>query len=529
MAEARELQILLNAKDNASKTLQGMGKSFLNWKTVAIGAVTAVAGLMVKAGLDIEKAQSEIVKGTGASGKELEEMVAIARRVNRNVPQDLNDVAKVVADINTRLNLTGKELDDTSKAFLDFARISGLDTATAVRNITRLMGDWGIEASETNNLLDQLTKASQMSGASIDNLSNIAVNYGVQLRALGFSQIEAIALLSKFEKEGVATEKIFTGLSMALGRLAQAGVDDTAEAFKLLTGELEATGSTGEAVRQAIEILGTRAGPDFALAVLEGRFAIDEYVEALENADGALTETAESSKTTGEKIKELRQTVMDIVAPSGEMAGGFNEIIDSTKAWIEENEELISSIVNGIMVVMKSLMWLIARTVEGFGMFADQLGLIMYSIYKFFDDAIILIKDVWNGIPDYFKGIWEDITGVFQSAIDWIMRQINRLLSAVNRAKSAASSIGGGIGGAVSGAIGTVGRVFGVQDAIISPKGDIITTHPDDYIVATKTPQSLGGGGMVINVYGDVSGQDLIDKISEGIMGNLRNNTQLAV
>lgn len=31
-----------------------------------------------------------------------------------------------------------------------------------------------------------------------------------------------------------------------------------------------------------------------------------------------------------------------------------------------------------------------------------------------------------------------------------------------------------------------------VNDAIIAPNGNVITTHPDDYLIATKTPQNLG-------------------------------------
>ncbi len=34
-----------------------------------------------------------------------------------------------------------------------------------------------------------------------------------------------------------------------------------------------------------------------------------------------------------------------------------------------------------------------------------------------------------------------------------------------------------------------------VNDAIITPSGNVISTHPDDYLIATKTPQTLLGGG----------------------------------
>ncbi len=43
-------------------------------------------------------------------------------------------------------------------------------------------------------------------------------------------------------------------------------------------------------------------------------------------------------------------------------------------------------------------------------------------------------------------------------------------------------------------ALSTNGSIS-VNDAIITPSGQVISTHPDDYLIATKTPQSLVGGG----------------------------------
>ena len=36
-----------------------------------------------------------------------------------------------------------------------------------------------------------------------------------------------------------------------------------------------------------------------------------------------------------------------------------------------------------------------------------------------------------------------------------------------------------------------------VHDAVITPQGDVVTTDPKDYLIATKTPQNLVGGGSV--------------------------------
>jgi hypothetical protein len=37
-----------------------------------------------------------------------------------------------------------------------------------------------------------------------------------------------------------------------------------------------------------------------------------------------------------------------------------------------------------------------------------------------------------------------------------------------------------------------------VNDAIITPSGKVISTHPEDYLIATKTPENLGGGAPKI-------------------------------
>ena len=42
------------------------------------------------------------------------------------------------------------------------------------------------------------------------------------------------------------------------------------------------------------------------------------------------------------------------------------------------------------------------------------------------------------------------------------------------------------------------------SDAIITPGGQVIQTNPSDYLIATKTPGALcgGGGGITINING---------------------------
>ena len=73
----------------------------------------------------------------------------------------------------------------------------------------------------------------------------------------------------------------------------------------------------------------------------------------------------------------------------------------------------------------------------------------------------------------------------------------------------------GGFGGGVSAGIG---KILGVNDAIISPRGDVITTHPDDYLIATKDPGKMAsnisgagksGGRMIANISINMDGRQI--------------------
>lgn len=117
-------------------------------------------------------------------------------------------------------------------------------------------------------------------------------------------------------------------------------------------------------------------------------------------------------------------------------------------------------------------------------------------------------------LTDYFVTAWNAVIDQIAEVIVWVDKVIEKFKKAIDLA----SQIGSGVSGAVKG----IGKVIGVNDAIISPKGDIITTHPDDYLIATKDPSSLGGG-MNITITGNTFlDQDAAEKMGDLIMKRLK-------
>ena len=317
------LSLLIQAKDQATQTLAHVQK----WLSSTIKAFGKF-GLMAKASLAVawvamvwwakqtDNARSEIIKLTGANEDMTRDMMYMATRINATVPQSLGNIATALWEVNTRMDLTGDELESTSKLFLDFARITGTDVSTAVRWVSRMMRDAGIDIQYTSDVLDMITVAGQKTWVSFSQLSETVVNYGVQMRALWFTLVESTALISQFEKEGVSTQKMMSWLSIALANMARAGITDTATAFRMLTWEIEATWEIWEAVGKALELFGSRAWPDMALALQEWRFNIEELTASLMDSQGALQHTAEASLTVSEKTKMLADQLRGNLQPA---------------------------------------------------------------------------------------------------------------------------------------------------------------------------------------------------------------------
>lgn len=337
---------LLKKVESAGGKLSTLAKNAAKVGAVAAGA--AAVGL-VKLGVDLDKAIDNIIIGTGASGEALEGLKNDFETVAANVPSSFGDVSTAIADVNTRLGLTGAPLQEMSTQFLDLSRITGTDVATNIASMTRVFGDAGIAVEDQSKALDTLFTASQASGIGIDQLSTTLVSFGAPMRNLGFSFEESTALLAKFDKEGVNTEAVMAGLKAGLGKMAKAG-EEPAEALDRIVDSIKNAGSTGEANAIALEAFGQRAGPDMAAAIREGRFEIDDMMATLGDSEGSISDTAAATESWTEKLKVLKNKALMKIAPIAEKAfDAIGKGVAAATPFVEDMFDLLSKKLPPIM------------------------------------------------------------------------------------------------------------------------------------------------------------------------------------
>lgn len=341
MAADLEIRVLL--QDKASRGLKalkgklgGVGKAagtVMRAGVLAGGvAIAGLGALALKFGSDFQEANNIIRVGTGATGDALDALNEDFKAAFAGTPADMKTVAQATADLNTRLGLTGKPLQDMTKRFVELSRITDTDVSTNIQTVTRLFGDWSVATEDQAGSLDRLFMTSQATGIGVDKLSQLVVQFGAPLRGFGFSLDESTALLAKFEKEGVNTEAVMAGLKIGLGKLAAAGKDPQVE-FAKVSEAIQNAGTIGEANAAAIELFGTRAGPDMAAAIREGRFEIDNFIAQMDAGGTGILETAKATETWQEKLKLLRNKVLVKLEP---LLVGFVEQVGKLADWISD-------------------------------------------------------------------------------------------------------------------------------------------------------------------------------------------------
>lgn len=421
MPSVAELILKIVGKDESAaalKSVSGNLKALQTAGTIAGGAMVGLGAGALKVGNDFDQMTDAIAAGTGATGDQLKDLNSTALDVFKSMPVSMQDAGTAIADLNTRLGLTGDELKDVSKDFLDFSRVSGADLPGSIRDLTRVMGDWGIEAEDSSLLLDKIFKGSQATGIGVDKLSQSVVQFGAPLRGMGFTIDESIALLGKWEKEGVNTELVLGSMRIAMGKFAKDGVP-MREGLEDTIAKIQELGPSAEATALAMDVFGARAGADMAAAILEGRFELGEMVKVIEDAEGAVETTAGEMDDWREKLKVLKNQVIGSIAPHADLAGAILSAGGSATLMASNIGRVIPAL--GAMGPAMQAAAVGAKAL-GLAMLTPPLGIIIALVavgvaaYIFRDQIADAFRAVWKVVGP----ILENVTGALGDVVSWV-------------------------------------------------------------------------------------------------------------
>ena len=384
---------------------------------IGVGVVTGLA----KLGSSFDEAFDTIRVGTGATGEALDGLQDSFKSVFASVPTDMTSAATAIADLNTRLGLTGGNLEATAEQILNLSRITGTDLTQNIESVTRVFGDWGITVDDQGERMDQLFRASQATGISVDVLARQMVQFGAPLRQMGLDFETTAGLLSKFEKEGVNAELVMGSMRIALGKFARDG-REPAEALQWVTREIQNAGDAGEANALALEVFGARAGPDMAAAIREGRFDLGELYNTIASGQETINTAAEDTDDWRESWEKLRNQGFVLLEP---VATRVFELLGTGMDWLAENAPVFidwfkADIWPGLSTAKDVLVELVEDGIGALSGWWDDNGETVKGGLKAIGDVIadpLLVK-----LNELWTVIREDVIPQLDDWADWVKK-----------------------------------------------------------------------------------------------------------
>lgn len=310
-AEGKADKSAENVEKSWGKRLSGLGSTLTKTLTPAALAVGAAGAKMFASyhdGFELLRSQS------GRTGQAFEELEASAKRVAGRVSVPFEETAAVIAEIAQRTELTGEPLERLTQQIVELSEITGTDASDNVETFVKLLTSWKVATEDQAGALDLLNNAAIATGNSVTDIAANTLDARTTMEGLGFTFEDTIALTAQL---GGGFDKVFPGLRTGLANLSKT-TNDVPAAFEQVVTSIENAGSAAEGNRKAIEVFGSRAGPQLAAAIREGRFSVEEFTAELEASDETVHKIHEDTETFGDKMAEVWNKVVVAVGPIGE-------------------------------------------------------------------------------------------------------------------------------------------------------------------------------------------------------------------
>lgn len=463
---------------------------------------------------EVDGGMDTIIKKTGATGAEAEALQEIYENVFGSMPVEADQAGAAIGEINTRFGYTGQQLEDTAKAFLKFANVNDTDVSGAVASVDKIMLKFGVDSSQTGNVLDLLTKASQTSGISVDTLAGNLESSGAQLKEMGFDLTESVNLLAQFESSGVDANAALTAFKKEVMASTKAGTDAETELRSRIEAIKQATTDT-EALQIATEVFGGKAAPEMTQAIREGRLSIDELSGSLSDYSGTVTDTFEATQNEPDKAKvafnnlklagsELGSSILSTLSPAidglASAAKGLNEwfsSLDPTTQKVISVVGILAATLGPLLIVISSVITAVQTimtvlpAVKGAiiavnaALAANPIALVVIAIAG----LVAAFVALWNNCEEFRQfwiDLWDSLQAGAQVVIDGIGTAFEQLGEGFSQVGDGIMLMFDSIGSTFSGLGETISGICEDVGGFFSDMGDNISGVWDSIVAGIK-------------------------------------------
>lgn len=502
---SRELNLILQLQDRASRELKS---TFGDWEDISKrvgrsfavmgGVITGAVGLSVRAFQQQERAEARLEQ--------------ISRQVTNATDEEIQSFKNLASELQ-RVGVVGDEVIIAGQSQI----ASFTKNSKVVTTLTKDIADLAVAQYGTNVSQEQAIQTANLLGKALQGQLGALTRTGILVSddfAKAFEEAndeqERAVILSQIIQDN------YGGLNEAMRKTSAGGL----QALKNDFGDLQEI--IGKAVIPALQSLVKNVLPIIQRVqewASENPKLFNTIVTVVAVTGAlmlALAPLLIALPSIIAFVKMFGVVLVALTSPVGIVIGLIAGIVASLLYLRSNWDDVVWGFEQGVEFIQG--LWI--SFVSFFSGITSRFIALAHSVISPVQTAFYTL---WGGVRNITNTAWEGIKSTVKSSVNFIISAINSVIRAAN---NVAQSVPG------------VGRFLpSIPEIPMLAKGGIVTrptlamvgeAGPEAVIPLNKM-ESMGTGNITVIVNGDVSGQDLIDKVSQGIMDNLRINQRIAL
>lgn len=389
----------------AAKLQGALGSGGLVFGALAVAGAAAALDI----GEHFEDAFHVIEQRTGSTGTALAGLEENFKNVFASTPgANFKNVADALSEVEIRTGLTGTALEEMTRKEVELGKITKTDVGENTKTTTALFGLFGIAADQQSAKLDELFKATQVSGSGLAELQSAISAVAPTAQELGLTFDQTTATVAALSKLGIPAQKAFQGLGVEFAKAAKAGKDPL-DVIRQLSEQIKNTVDPTVAAQMAIKDFGlsSRSAATLVAGLKSGAFDMGDVFKQITSGTGGIDDTAEATMSLGDKFSLLKNRVLVALEPiSMKVVDLANVIVDHIAPAFAGLSDFVSSTFG-----------------PAFRQIAGDVSAFFYTLRTGFtadegtpiEEFALKLRELWPGVRDAVVGAWDAIRPALES------------------------------------------------------------------------------------------------------------------
>ncbi len=372
------VQVVVKGQGELEKLNQGTKKTTKGFAGLTKGVGAAAAGILaavaafrkmsqlvsssIKTFKNFEFEMAKVKAITGATESEFKKLTFSARELGKTTFFTATQVAQLQVNYG-KLGFTTQEILDAQAATIDLATATQSDLARAAIVAGAAVRGFGLDATETQRVVDVMAVAFTSSAMDIEKFQTSMTKVAPIAKSAGFSLEDTTAIMSKLTDAGIEASIAGTSLRNILLKMQDPNSDlvksfgKTIHSFDELLPAMKDFIAEGGSLAEIMEVVDLRQAAAFE-QMLTSAESTRELRDALNEANGAAEDMSNIIQDTLEgDLKELtsawegfQEAVISgspkLVKSLRNIADVTTELLNKLSDYFKSNENLAQDLVN---------------------------------------------------------------------------------------------------------------------------------------------------------------------------------------